>query len=67
MRVDNGGVHGEAVAWGQQMNAHLSVAAVNCTVNASISNLLSISEKGFANSREPGPRAKGVNHLATPL
>ena len=30
-------------------------------------SLLAISESDFDNSREPGPQAKGLNHLETPL
>ena len=36
-------------------------------VNVNTSNFLAISEYDFDNSGEPGPQAKGVNHLKTPL
>ena len=36
-------------------------------VNVNVNNLLAISVWDFDNSGEPGPQAKGVNHLETPL
>ena len=36
-------------------------------VNVNVNNLIAISESDFDNSGEPGPQAKGVNHLETPL
>ena len=36
-------------------------------VNVNVNNLLAISISDFDNSGEPGPQAKGVNHLETPL
>ena len=36
-------------------------------VNVNVNNLLAISRLDFDNSGEPGPQAKGVNHLETPL
>ena len=36
-------------------------------VNVNVNNLLAISKSDFDNSGEPGPQAKGVNHLETPL
>ena len=35
-------------------------------VNVNVNNLLAISRLDFDNSGEPGPQAKGVNHLETP-
>ena len=43
----------------------LSVAALVVNVNAI--NLLAMSESDFDSSGDPGPQAKGVNHLETPL
>ena len=40
---------------------------VNVNVNVNVSNLLAISIYDFDNSGEPGPQAKEVNHLETPL
>ena len=37
------------------------------SVNINVNNLLAISKLDFDNSGEPGPQAKGVNHLETPL
>ena len=36
-------------------------------VNVNVNNLLAISKLDLDNSGEPGPQAKGVNHLETPL
>ena len=36
-------------------------------VNVNVNNLLAISKLDFDNSGEPGPQAKVVNHLETPL
>ena len=36
-------------------------------VNVNVNNLLAIPKLDFDNSGEPGPHAKGVNHLETPL
>ena len=35
--------------------------------NVNVNNLLAISRLDFDNSGEPGPQAKGVTHLETPL
>ena len=36
-------------------------------VHVNVNNLLATSKSDFDNSGEPGPQAKGVNHLETPL
>ena len=36
-------------------------------VNVNVNNLVAISIQDFDNSGEPGPQAKGVNHLETPV
>ena len=40
---------------------------VNANVNGGASELPAISDSDVDNSREPGPQAKRVNHLETPL
>ena len=40
---------------------------LHVNVNVNGNNLLAISKLDFDNSGEPGPQAKGVNHLETPL
>ena len=45
--------------------AESGLCSVN--VNVNVKNLLAISISDFDNSGEPGPQAKGVNHLETPL
>ena len=41
--------------------------ALAAQVNVNVNTLLAISELDLDNSGEPGPQAKGVNHLETPL
>ena len=43
------------------------VRVCDVNVNVNVNNLLAISIQDFDNSGEPGPQAKGVNHLETPL
>ena len=41
--------------------------STSVNVNVNVNNLLAISKLDFDNSGEPGPQAKGLNHLETPL
>ena len=45
----------------------LAAGLRSCKCNVNVNNLLAISIQDFDNSGEPGPQAKGVNHLETPL
>ena len=49
------------------MDLWLQVGCVAHDVNVVVNSLLAISESDVVNSGEPGPQAKGVNHLENPL
>ena len=45
----------------------MAALVTHVNVDANVNVFLAISESDFDNSGEPGPQAKGVNHLETPL